>query len=197
MHFYGSHKCDWIYKNIPKCHKNWNPNYVLILMIHYVLSRGINCVAIVGQVCFHRGLFANPVKPCWWITGPVGPLGSTNQNWLCARLLPMAISAYPVVCVHYNRLLGTWHYCLWPNGRHGCNYPAGINICDWIYKNWPKCHKNWNPNYVLILMIHSYTVQRHQLCGYRWPGLLSQTAFCRPCEAMLVHYRSCWTTWEH
>ena len=59
--------------------------------INHALSRGINCVAIDGQVCFHGQLFADPVKPCWCITGPVGPLGSTNQNWLCARLLPMAV----------------------------------------------------------------------------------------------------------
>ena len=37
-------------------------------------------MAIDGQVCFHRWLFADPVKPSWCITGPVGPLGSTNQN---------------------------------------------------------------------------------------------------------------------
>ena len=41
------------------------------------------CVAMDGQVCFHEWLFAGPVKLCWCITGPVGPLGSTNQNWLC------------------------------------------------------------------------------------------------------------------
>ena len=67
-------------------------------------------------------------------------------------------------------------------------------ICDWIYKNWTKYHKYWNPNHALALMIYSCTVQPHQLCGYRWPGLLSRTAFCQPCRAMLVHYRSCWAT---
>ena len=49
-----------------------------------------------SQVCFHRQLFANPVKLRWCITSPVGPLGSTNQNWLYARLLPMTISIYLV-----------------------------------------------------------------------------------------------------
>ena len=43
-------------------------------------------------------------------------------------------------------------------------------------------------------MIHSCTVQRHQLRGYRWPGLLSRTTFCQPCKIMLVHYRSSWAT---
>ena len=74
-------------------------------------------MAIDGQVCFHGRLFPNPVKLCWCITGPVGSLWSTNQNWLYARLLPMAISIYPVVCEHFCHLLGTQHYCLWPNGR--------------------------------------------------------------------------------
>ena len=72
-----------------------------------------------GQVCFHRRLFANPVKPSWCITGPVGPLWSTNQDWLGAKLLPMAILIYPVVCVHPCRLLRAQHHCLWPDGREG------------------------------------------------------------------------------
>ena len=38
-------------------------------------------VAIDGQVCFHGWLFANPLMPCWCITGLVGSLVSTNQNW--------------------------------------------------------------------------------------------------------------------
>ena len=79
----------------------------------------INCLAIDSQVCFHGRLFADPVKPRWCITGPVGPLGSTNQNWLCAKLLPMAVLICPVVCVHSCHLLETQHYCLWPNGREG------------------------------------------------------------------------------
>ena len=79
------------------------------------LSRSINYVALDGQVCFHRRLFADPIKPCWCIT--VGPLGSTNQSWLCARLLPVAVLIYPVVCVHSCRLLR--HHCLWPDGTEG------------------------------------------------------------------------------
>ena len=35
-------------------------------------------VAIDSQVCFHRQLFANPIKLRWCITGPVKPLGSNN-----------------------------------------------------------------------------------------------------------------------
>ena len=87
-------------------------------MVH-ALSKNINCLALDSQVCFHRWLFADPVKPSWCITGPVGPLGSTNQNWLGAKLLPMAVSIHPVVCVHPCRLLRAQYHCLWPNGREG------------------------------------------------------------------------------
>ena len=66
-----------------------------------------------------RTAFCGPCEIYWCITGPVGLLGSTNENWLCARLLSMAVSVYPVVCVHSSRLLETQHYCLWPNGRKG------------------------------------------------------------------------------
>ena len=72
----------------------------------------------------YRRLFADPVRPCWCITGPVGPLGSTNQNWLCVRLLPMAVSVYLVVCVHSCLLLGTRHYSLWPNGEPAFGLPT-------------------------------------------------------------------------
>ena len=48
-----------------------------------------------------------------------GALGSTNQNWLGAKLLPMAVSVYPVVCVHPCHPLRTQHHCLWPKGREG------------------------------------------------------------------------------
>ena len=81
------------------------------------MSRNINYVAIDSQVCFHRWLFADPVKLHWCITEPVGSLGSTNQNWLGVKLLPMAVLIYPVVCVHPCRLLRTQHHCLCPNGR--------------------------------------------------------------------------------
>ena len=52
-----------------------------------------SCTVHPHQLCSYRwpGLlsqaaFANPVRPCWCITGSVGPLGSTNQNCLCVRL---------------------------------------------------------------------------------------------------------------
>ena len=70
-----------------------------------------------SQICFHRRLFADLVKSSWYITGPVGSLGSTNQNWLDAKLLAMAALIYPVVCIHPCCLLRTQQHCLWPNGR--------------------------------------------------------------------------------
>ena len=73
------------------------------------------CKAIDNQVCFHRWLFANPVKQHWCITGTVEPLGSTNQSWLAAKLLPMSVLIYPVDCVHFCHLLRTQHHCLFPN----------------------------------------------------------------------------------
>ena len=53
-------------------------NMKLCLYVCVALSRNINYVAIAidSQVCFHRHLFANPVKPHWCITGPVGHWGA-------------------------------------------------------------------------------------------------------------------------
>ena len=88
-----------------------------MLPIHScALSRSVNYVAIDSQVCFHRWLFADPAKLYWCITGPV-LLGSNNQNWWDTKLLPMAVSIYPVVCIYPCCLLRAQHRCLWPNGR--------------------------------------------------------------------------------
>ena len=73
-------------------------------------------MVIDGQFCFHGQLLADTVKPSWCITGPIWSLDSTK---LCARLLPMAVSVYPVVCVRSCHPLGTQHFCLWPNCREG------------------------------------------------------------------------------
>ena len=102
-------------QNVTRTEIQIMPNINDTLM--HALSRSIDYVAIDGQVCFHIRVSADPVKSCWRITGPVGSLESTNQNWLCARLLPMAVSIHPVVCVHSCRLLGTQHHCLRPSGR--------------------------------------------------------------------------------
>ena len=36
---------------------------------------------------------------------------------------------------------------------------------------------------------NSCTNQKHQIHGYRWQSLLSQNAFCHPCQITKVHYR--------
>ena len=88
-------------------------------MIHSCLSRNIKYVAIDSHVCFHKWLFVNPVKLNWCITGPVEPLECTNQNRSGVKLLPMAVSTYPVDCVRLCQLLRAQHHCLCSNGREG------------------------------------------------------------------------------
>ena len=110
---------DWIYKNCPNWHKNWNPIESLMLMIYtHALPKNIHYLAIDIQVCFHRFPFTYPIKQHWCIMYRImEPLGSTNQNWLCARLLPIAILIYPVDCVHLCHLLRKQHHCLCSNGK--------------------------------------------------------------------------------
>ena len=55
-----------------------------------------------------------------------------------------------------------------------------IILCDWICKNHPYWHNNWNPICSLKLKLHSSTVQAHQAYGYGWASLLSQMAFLEP-----------------
>ena len=82
-------------------------------------------VAIDNQVCFHRRLFSNSVKPGWCIAGPVEQLGSTNQNQCGVKLLPKFVWAYPLDCVHLCHLPRAWHHYLCPNGRESLHsaYP--------------------------------------------------------------------------
>ena len=75
-----------------------------------------------GQVCFHRGLFADPVKPQRCTTEPVRPLDGINKDVGGAKLLPTPTSVYPVDCTCICPLLKTQHHCLCPNGR--CNPPS-------------------------------------------------------------------------
>ena len=77
-------------------------------------------MAIDSQVCFHRWLFANPVKPNWCITGSVEPLRCTKQNRCGFKLLLlMSVLTYPVDCVHLCHLLRAQHHCLCSNVREG------------------------------------------------------------------------------
>ena len=53
-------------------------------------------------------------------------------------------------------------------------------MCDQICKNQSKLHRNWNPFYCWILKLNSCTNQKRLTHWYRWPSLLSQTAFAIP-----------------
>ena len=39
------------------------------------------------------------------------------------------------------------------------------------------------------ILIIACTNQKRLTHGYRWPSLLTQTAFCHPCQTIKVHYR--------
>ena len=80
-------------------------------------------MTIHSRVCFHRRLFADRVRPHWCITGPVGPLGRTNQGWCGVKLLTMSVSTHPVGCVHVCHLLRGRHHSMHPNGSF-CPPPA-------------------------------------------------------------------------
>ena len=74
-------------------------------------------MAIDGQVCFHRRLFADPVKHWRCTIGPVVPLGGTNRDVCGAKLLPTSLSACQVSHVCSYHLLNTQHCCQCPSGR--------------------------------------------------------------------------------
>ena len=69
-----------------------------------------------GQVCFHRGLFADPVKPQRCNTEPVRPLDGIDKDVGGAKLLLTTTSVYPVDCTCICPLLKAQHHCLCPNG---------------------------------------------------------------------------------
>ena len=77
-----------------------------------------------GQVCFHRRLFADPMKPQRCTTEPVRPLDGINKDVGGAKLLLTTTSVYPVDCTCICPLLKTQHHCLCPNGK--CN-PASAS----------------------------------------------------------------------
>ena len=79
-------------------------------------------MAKVGQVCFHRRLFADPVKPQRCTAEPVRPLDGINKYVGGAKLLLTTTAVYPVDCACICPLLKTQHHCLCPNGR--CNPPS-------------------------------------------------------------------------
>ena len=78
-----------------------------------------------GQVCFHRRLFADPVKPQMCTTEPVKPLDGINKDVGGAKLLLTTTSVYRVNCACVCPLLKTQHHYLCPNGR--CNPPLAFH----------------------------------------------------------------------
>ena len=78
-----------------------------------------------GQVCFHRRLFADPVKSQRCTREPVRPLDGINKDVGGAKLLLMTTSVYPVDCTCICPLLKTQHHCLCPNGW--CNPPSAFH----------------------------------------------------------------------
>ena len=74
------------------------------------------------QFCFHKRLFANPVKPKRCTTEPVRPLDGINKDVGGAKQLLMTSSVYPVVCACFSSLLKTQYHCLCPNVS--CNPPS-------------------------------------------------------------------------
>ena len=92
--------CDWIYNIKTTC--------------TLALPRRSKHMAKDGQVCFHRRLFADPVKPQRYITEPVRPLDGINKGVGGAKLLLTTTSVYPVDCTCICPLLKTQHHCLCP-----------------------------------------------------------------------------------
>ena len=74
-----------------------------------------------GQVCFHRRLITDPIKPQRCTKEPVWPLDGINKDVCGTKLLLTTTSVYPVDCVCICPLLKTQYHCLCPNGR--CNPP--------------------------------------------------------------------------
>ena len=70
-------------------------------------------MAIDVQVCFHRWLFANPVKPQRYTTGSVELVNGINKYVSGARLVPTTVPTYPVDRVCFCQLLKTQHCCLY------------------------------------------------------------------------------------
>ena len=102
-------------------------NLLLIIkptLLHYL--KNTKHIAIDGQVCFHWRLIADPVKPQWYNTGPVGPVSGTNKDVTGARLLWTTVSTCPVDWVPFCHLLKTQHCSPCPYGRF--NLPPATHL---------------------------------------------------------------------
>ena len=106
-------------QNLSQTHKSWNPVYWWTLNL-YTLALPWNTkhMSIDSQVCFHRQLFADPVKLWRCTTGSVGSVNGINKDVSSTRLLPTTVLTYSVYGVCFYHLLKTQHCCLCPNGRY-------------------------------------------------------------------------------
>ena len=82
------------------------------------LSRCIPSIIMAkdGQVCFHRGPFADLVKQQRCTTEPVRPLDGINKDVCGAKLHPTAVLAHPVDYDCWCHLLDTNCCCMRPIG---------------------------------------------------------------------------------
>ena len=102
----------------------------------------------------------------------------------------MAVSIYPVVCVHSCHLLRAQHHCLWPNGRKG---PP--SACPPTPTTHPPIHLP------LISAIHDITVVvknylkiqqgiMHSRVSYRTLAIILLYLFGKSCVTILQHRRT-------
>ena len=106
-------KCDWIYKNQSKLQKSIFCNCLTLK----ATFRCTKYMAKYCQVCFHRGLFGNPVKPQRCTTEPVWM--ALIRIWVVLQLQcnnHHCLSVCPVDCACFCPLLKTQYHCLCPNG---------------------------------------------------------------------------------
>ena len=77
---------------------NWSPIYcrTVNLWSCTIIPRNTKHMAIDGQVCFQRQLFADPVKPQKYNKESVEPVNGINKDMRDTTLLPKTISTYPV-----------------------------------------------------------------------------------------------------
>ena len=110
-------------------------------LLHY-LQIPNSCMAIDDQVCFHKQLFANPVKLPRCTKRSVEPVNGINKDVSGVILLSTTASTYPVDWVSFCLLLKAQHCYLFPNGRYN--------------RLWLPTHPN-HPSHLLPLT-HRYNV---------------------------------------
>ena len=83
-------------KTVPVMVQELKSNLLLIIKLTLALHRNTKHIAIDGQVCIHRQIIADPVKPPWCTTGYVEPVNGINKDVSNARLLITTVLTYPV-----------------------------------------------------------------------------------------------------